>query len=37
MKPTDFANALTDFLGRYLTVECGLHQTYLVLALVETT
>ena len=23
MKPTDFANALTDFLGRYLTVECG--------------
>ena len=22
MKPTDFANALTDFLGRYLTVEC---------------
>ena len=23
MKATDFANALTDFLGRYLTVECG--------------
>lgn len=23
MKPTDFANALTDFLGRYLTTECG--------------
>ena len=23
MKPTDFANALTDFLGHYLTVECG--------------
>ena len=26
MKPTDFANALTDFLGRYLTVECGYSQ-----------
>ena len=23
MRPTDFANALTDFLGRYMTVECG--------------
>ena len=23
MKATEFANALTDFLGRYLTVECG--------------
>ena len=23
MKATDFANALTNFLGRYLTVECG--------------
>ena len=23
MKATDFANALTDFLGHYLTVECG--------------
>lgn len=23
MKPTDFANALTDFLGRYLPLECG--------------
>lgn len=23
MKPTDFANALTDFLGRYLMTECG--------------
>ncbi len=22
MKPTDFTNALTDFLGHYLTVEC---------------
>lgn len=26
MKPTDFANALTDFLGRYLTVERGYSQ-----------
>ena len=26
MNPTDFANALTDFLGRYLTVECGYSQ-----------
>lgn len=26
MKPTDFANALTDYLGRYLPTECGYSQ-----------
>lgn len=30
MKPTDFANALADFLGRHLTVECGYSQNTVV-------
>lgn len=30
MKPTDFANALADFLGRHLTVECGYSRNTVV-------
>jgi site-specific recombinase XerD len=37
MKPTDFARAITDFLGQYLPVECGMsHNTVVTYSITFT-